>query len=385
MSWLPKWLGLGPKEDTRLYLKLRLTRWRHLLLAERVCLDLLADLREKGKGEYIFDRQYLYATVGQIFQKAFQVAYDRGLLEKDEEAGMYLWLDRLKECATAYLQNWTPESDKDLPGPGSRNKLGALEGQPMTERGGTDGESRALLEEPGYQELKALLEEPEYRMLKGLLHILDPQGALRGSGPIMDKIEPGMTLRQGLYRAHDRVLARLISPQAWPQWIKEGSAYQIEIKGASPILAVDLGEKRPGVKSASGAGGAGDRGQSPAHPLSPFAESPGSFPWLPGTPPGERPSPVFLAFDVSTFFLMGSSPSGRVIVDAVQTSIRKLNHFFLHWEGRPDHPSGREAWTKGFHWDRQEDHTFFEVYEDQKSAEEIRNLLKKVGLTWGYQ
>ena len=87
-------------------------------MAERVCLDLLADLREKGKGEYIFDRQYLWATMGQIFQKAYQVAYDRGLLEKDEEAEMYLWLDRLKECATAYLQNWTPDRDKVLSEPG---------------------------------------------------------------------------------------------------------------------------------------------------------------------------------------------------------------------------------------------------------------------------
>lgn len=372
MSWLPKWLGLGPKEDTRLYLKLRLTRWRHLLMAERFCLDLLADLREKGKGEYIFDRQYLYATMGQIFQKAYQVAYDRGLLEKDEEAGMYLWLDRLKECATDYLQNWTPDRDKDLPEPGAGNTFGALEAQPRKEGAAA------------YGEWPTLQEEPEYRMIKGLLTILDPHKASKNSGPLKEKFETGMTLRQGLYLAHDRVLACLISSQAWPQWIKEGAAFQIRAKGSLLIVAVDLGEKSLKTESAWRTGGPGDTNQRSSNFPNPLGEGLESSPWLPETPPGETSSPLFLVFDESTFFLMSSSPSGRVIVDAVLTSIRKLNHFFFHWEGKPNRWLGREIWTDGFDWDRQEDQTFFEVYDDNKPAEEIRGLLKKVGIVGGY-
>ena len=331
-------------------------------MAERVCLDLLADLREKGKGEYIFDRQYLYATIGQIFQKAYQVAYDRGLLEKDEEAGMYLWLDRLKECATDYLQNWTPDRDKVLPEPGPGNQFG----------GSTDGE------------LRAWQEEPEYRMIKGLLTILDPHEASKDSGPLKEKFETGMTLRQGLYLAHDRVLSRLISSQAWPQWIREGAAFQIRAEGSLPIVAVDLGEKSLKTESTSRTGKPGDTGQRSSNFPNPFGEGLKSSPWLPETPPGETSSPLFLVFDESTYFLMSSSPSRRVILDAVLTSIRKLNHFFFHWEGEPNRRPGMETWTDWFDWDRQEDQTLFEVYDDKKPAEEIRGLLKKVGIVRGY-
>ena len=331
-------------------------------MAERVCLDLLADLREKGKGEYIFDRQYLYATMGQIFQKAYQVAYDRGLLEKDEEAGMYLWLDRLKEYATAYLQNWTPDRDQVLPEPGPGNNFG----------GSADGE------------LRALQEEPEYRMIKGLLTILDPHEASKDSGPLKEKFETGMTLRQGLYLAHDRVLAHLIPSQAWPQWIKEGAAFQIRATGSPLIVAVDLREKSLKTESPSRTGGPGVTGQGPSNFPNPFGEGLESSPLLPETPPGETPPPLFLVFDESTFFLMSSSPSRRVMVDAVLTSIRKLNHFFFHWEGKPNRRPGMESWNDWFDWDRQEDQTFFEVYDDKKPAEEIRGLLKKVGIVRGY-
>jgi hypothetical protein len=362
VSWLPKWLGLGPKEDTRLFLRLRLTRWRHLLMAERVCLDLLADLREKGKGEYIFDRQYLWATMGQIFQMGYQVAYDRGLLEKDEEAGMYLWLDRLKESATDYLQNWTPDRDKVLQENGPGNQFG----------GSANGE------------LMALQEEPEYRMIKGLLTILDPPEASKESGPLKEKFETGMTLRQGLTLAHDRVLARLISPQAWPQWIKEGAAFQIRGEGSLLIVAVDLSEKSLRTGATLRTGGTGDTGQKSSNFPNPFGEGLESSPLLPETPPGETPSPWFMVFDESTFFLMSSSPSRTVAVDAVLTSIRKLNHFFFHWAGKPTRRPGTETWTDGFDWDRQEDQTFFEVYDHKKSAEEIRGLLKKVGIVRGY-
>ncbi len=331
-------------------------------MAERICLDLLADLREKEKGEYIFDRQYLWATMGQIFQKAYQVAYDRGLLEKDEEAGMYIWLDRLKECATDYLQNWTPDRDKVLLEPGPGNEIG----------GSTDGE------------LRALLDEPEYRMIKGLLTILDPPEASKGSGPLKEKFETGMTLRQGLTLAHDRVLARLISPQAWPQWIKEGAAFQIRDEGSLPIVAVDLRKKSLKTGATSRTERPDEPGQKSSNFPNPFGEGLGSSLLLPETPPGEKTSPLFLVFDESTFFLMSSSPWGRVVVDAVLTSIRKLNHFFFHWEGKPGRRPEMKAWTDVFDWDRQEDQTFFEVYDHQKSAEEIRGLLKKVGIVRGY-
>lgn len=381
MSWLPKWFSPGPKEDTHLYLKLRLTRWRHLLRAQRACLNLLGDLREKEKGEYIFDRQYLYATMGQIFQMAYTVAYDQGLLEKDGDDGMYPWLDQLKECATAYLQHWTPDRREVLPEPCPGITFGALEGEPLMEQGPANREWMALQEESGLQELKALLKEPEYRMIKGLLNLLDPQDVPNRPGPLGEKAQTAMTLRQGLYQAHDRVLDWLIPTQAGPQWIKEGTAFQI--KGPFPLYAVDLGEMRFRMKSISKTGNPGPTGQRPAFFGSPFGEKPEPSPLLLGTFSGDNPSPMLLVFDRSTLFLMNSSPSEKIRVDAVLTSIRKLNHFFLHWEGGPELRPGMEAWADWFDWDRQKDQTLFEVYYDNKSADEIRGLLKKTGIAWG--
>lgn len=106
MSWLHKWFGLGKREDTFLTLKLRLARWRHLLRAEESCLTLLGDIREKLSGEYVLDRQYILSSLGQVFQKAYQVAYDMGVLCDLKEVQMYPWLDGLKERVAAYLRTW---------------------------------------------------------------------------------------------------------------------------------------------------------------------------------------------------------------------------------------------------------------------------------------
>ena len=227
-------------------------------------------------------------------------------------------------------------------------------------------------------------EEPEYRMIKGLLTILDPPEASKGSGPLKEKFETGTTLRQGLTLAHDRVLARLISSQAWPQWIKEGAAFEVRVEGSLLIVAVDLKEKSLKTGAISRTEGPDETGQRSSDFPNPFGEGPESSPFLLENPPGERSSPLFLVFDESTFFLMSSSPSRTVVVDAVLTSIRKLNHFFFHWEGKPSRRPGMETWTDGFDWDRQEDQTFFEVYDDKRPAEEIRGLLKKVGIVRGY-
>jgi pyruvate,water dikinase len=106
MSWFHRRFGLGTKEDTILALKLRLTRWRHLLKTEESCLNTLADMREKLSGEYVLDRQYIRDRLSQIFQKAYQVAYDMGILCDLPGSPMYAWLDKIKERIMAYSRNW---------------------------------------------------------------------------------------------------------------------------------------------------------------------------------------------------------------------------------------------------------------------------------------
>jgi pyruvate,water dikinase len=106
MSWLPKRFRRGTERDARLTLKLRLVRWRHLLRVEESLLTRLADMRDKLSGEYVFDRQYIVSSVGQIFQKSYQVAYDMGMLRGLEEVPVYPWLDGMRERTLAFLRSW---------------------------------------------------------------------------------------------------------------------------------------------------------------------------------------------------------------------------------------------------------------------------------------
>jgi phosphohistidine swiveling domain-containing protein len=106
MSWLPKWFRRGTESDARLTLKLRLVRWRHLLRVEESFLNLLADMRDKLSGEYVLDRQYIISSVGQIFQKSYQLAYDMGMVRGLDEVPMYPWLDGMRERTMACLRNW---------------------------------------------------------------------------------------------------------------------------------------------------------------------------------------------------------------------------------------------------------------------------------------
>jgi pyruvate,water dikinase len=107
MLGLGSWMERKKKEEVLLTLKLRLNRWRHLLKAEEAFLDSLSDMCEKLSGEYLFDRQYLFSSLGYIFQKAYQAAYDTGVLwDPREEVRMYSWVDRLRERTTSFLKNW---------------------------------------------------------------------------------------------------------------------------------------------------------------------------------------------------------------------------------------------------------------------------------------
>jgi phosphohistidine swiveling domain-containing protein len=134
MSWFQRWFGLGKKEEALLALKLRLSRWRHLLKTEESCLNTLADMREKLSGEYVLDGQYIFDRLSQVFQKAYQVAYDMGILRGLPAVPMYAWLDRIKDRIMAYLKNWpwvqegplvVPLAGMDFPRPDQIGEMGA--------------------------------------------------------------------------------------------------------------------------------------------------------------------------------------------------------------------------------------------------------------------
>ena len=94
------------KEGALLHLKLRLNRWRHLLRAEEFFLTQLTDMEQKLSGDYILDRQYILSGVGRLFQQAYQVAYDVGVLGGQEDIQIYTQLDELREKISDYLNAW---------------------------------------------------------------------------------------------------------------------------------------------------------------------------------------------------------------------------------------------------------------------------------------
>jgi hypothetical protein len=356
MSWLQKWSGLGKKEDTLLTLRLRLSRWRHLLKAKESCLELLADLRDKSQGEYIFDSQYIYSTLGLIFQKAQQMAYDRLVLIENQETGMYFWLDELKEQATSFLSQW----------PKSREVLRdfSLPDQSPPE---DDFE-----------------QEPEFQMLNGLLKILDPSPADNGK-PLSEALEKSTPLREGLQRTHEEVLGFLIKPGLFQNWITRGLALPMKNLAPFGFYLMDLGKGLAGSKSESNCPGWVEPSAITCSPWPFLLKGLSSFSSREGAGPGSRdPSRSLLSVcNQDSLFLAGSPPSGPIIMDVVLTSIRELNHFFIHFQDNSKNLSLLQDLEPLYNWTVRPNESVFEVCTFNRSPQEIEHLIIKAGQGFG--
>jgi hypothetical protein len=366
MSWLQKWSGLGKKEDTLLTLRLRLSRWRHLLKAKQSCLELLADLKDKSQGEYIFDSQYIYSTLGHIFQKAQQMTYDRLVLLEDQDNGMVLWLDQIKDQATSFLDHFPRNrralKDSSLSGPGSPEGLE----QPKEEN---------LL-----QNLNDFEQEPEFQMLKGLLKILDPLPGNNGK-PLVETLEKTTPLREGLQRTHEEVLRFLMKPGLFQNWITGGLALPIQNLSPFTFYLMDLGK---------------DLARSKSEPKLPGWVEPNAIvcsPWpfllkglsLSSTREGavlgrlDLGRSLLMVCNQDALFLAGSSVSGPIIMDVVLTSIRELNHFFIHCEVNSKNLSLLQDLEPLYNWTYRRKGSVFEVFTFNRSPQEIENLIIKAG------
>ncbi len=307
MSWLQKWSGLGKREDTLLTLKLRLSRWRHLLKAQWTCLELLADLRDKSRGEYIFDSQYIYSTLGLVFQKAQQMAYDNIVLRESPETGMYLWLNQLKEQATSFLVQWPKNKE------GLRDSGFSGQGSPESAEGNDEENRRGLNE---------FEQEPEFLMLNGLLRRLDPLEATNERPPA-EEFEKPPPLRHGLQETHEQVLSDLIKPGLIQNWITRGPALPIRDLSPYALYVVDLRKAMVGSKSESKRPGFVERKALDCTPWpfllkGLFSSSSGEGEALTGRHPGPAP---LLVCNQDSLFLSGSSSSGPITLDVVLTSI----------------------------------------------------------------
>ncbi len=351
MSWFLKRSGLRTEEDIRWHLQLRLARWRHFLAAEGICFHLLKDLRDKMNGEYIFDRQYVQAALGQMFQSAYQAAHDRAILEKTDDATMFLWLDHSKERVDSYVTNF------------SKHAAGA---EPTPALGLVDCSSSR-----GSPNLEPVTwtEEPEYLMIKGVLDLLDPsdRSQLEASPVQSSMLDP---FRQGLEFAHEQVLLHLIEPGSWQVWADKGVAKRLNDTRPFPLFVIDL---RAGTEPSTSSE------ISASIPWLSLSEGMSSSRRFTDPPQNHRTSTLFLVVSESALFLTGSVAAGKIWLDAVCTGIREFNHWFVRWDRGFIDTQPRHRLDGLFGSDCQMARGPCEILSFNQTAEEVGASLRKFG------
>ena len=346
MTWFHKLLGLGSQDNTVLAIKLRLNRWRHFLRTGWACSHWLDDLEEKSRGEYIFDRQYVFSTVGRVFQQSYQLAYDGTLLLGKTETGIYEWLDRQKERALSYLAQYSR---------GPVRWDAALENSSQ----GALGDSELNLDQ-----------EPEFKMLRGVISLLGGNQA-QGS-KAASNLEEIPDLRRALRWIHEKVLGNLINPGIIDQWVESGLAAPL---GGKPLFIIDLGQETLSrVKPSK----AGKPGPAPERALTTWPIIPEALAAIKNpSPSSERNHPsLCVILNENALFLYAFDSERVVWLDMVQTPVRELNHFFFRCQGK----EGKEG--PPWEWTYQETGKVYEFVAFQKPPREIESYGEQAGRIW---
>jgi hypothetical protein len=361
MAWFQKFLGLGKKENTVLTLKLRLNRWRHFLRSEWMCDRLLDDLKEKSQGEYIFDRQYIFSTVGRIFQQAYQAAYDGTLLGQDQDSGLYHRLDQLKEETLSFLSNYpkgkvTPRGNQLS----SQSRSGTITGGDSSSEEGQD-----------------LDLEPEFQMLKGAIKILD-SGDGHNNTLSLEKIEKVQDLRRALRWTHEQVLNQLINPEDVQHWVSTGLAVSWGDKKTGPGYAIDLGkETTQGNTKVNKSDG--------AISFTPWPQVQEAVTALFRDRTGDSRMeirPLFFILNENALFLFSSSSAAMIFLDLVLTNVRELNHCFFRWQKGSEESSFLPKTIPSWDWTYQEDGKVYEWVAFQRPPKEIEGTVIELGQKW---
>ena len=355
MSWFLKRSGMNRQEEARWQLRLKLTRWRHFLAAEHDCLALLADLREKLNGEYVFDRQFIHSTLGQLFQSAYQMAHDRGILEQSNDADMLFWLDRIREQAHAYVAGFSSS------------------GNVTTQ---VSGKERILdFRKP---DLEEWWEEPEFQMIRGAVDLLDPREL-----PQPDAAVPGhgarLPFRKGLQLAHEMALLNLEECKSLKDWSRDGVAYASgEIRPFS-FWVIDV---RPKADVAIRGAPALDLGVCQGWhcmPWLPIRDGIASTAGAEESQQGSQTTPLLLVIGEDALFLTGTTAAGRIILDVVLTADRKWNHWFLRWDGSTGIARSRHLLAGFFHSACHETGGACEDLQFHQTGDDIAGQLRKLG------
>jgi hypothetical protein len=366
VSWFQKFLGLGRKENTLLTLKLRLNRWRHFLRTEWACGRLLDDLAEKSRGEYIFDRQYVFSTVGRIFQQAYQAAYDGTLLDGKSDGELYAWLDGQKEKTFSYLSRFSR---------GDRSAAPAPQASPA---GLGSGAGRTPEAEPD------LDQEPEFRMLRGVIALLEGSEGL-GNGAGTDQLENIKTLRAALRWTHEKVLGELISRETVRQWVEAGLAVPRGEKPSDPFYVIDLGGDRSSASLASREGFSLKETEKGLSPWPMIQEVLASFP-APPTGNGKTPGwSLCFIVNENALFLYGYNGEAVILLDMMLTNVRELNHFLLRWQtGSGGEIPGLKT-LPSWAWTYCQEGKVYEFAACNKPPREIESYGEKVAKGWAWR
>ncbi len=113
----------------------RIARFQRLVEIHSGMLSLFADLREKGAGEYILDRQYIEAQLDRAYALGRRILYNMHVILDSEEGIGYRELDRLREASHRIVQ--------DAEAQGSARE--AMRGPEADGEGEVEWEQRALL------------------------------------------------------------------------------------------------------------------------------------------------------------------------------------------------------------------------------------------------
>ena len=358
MSWFRRFFGLGKEGDEILSLKLRLNRFRHFLRTQWMCEQHLADLREKYQGDYIFDRHYIFSTVGQVFQKAYQMIYDGFILNNDRESDLYQRLDQIKAKTQALFTSFAKDWENH--------------------NGGASSKFPSINSKAGGNNSIPLDEEPEYRMLRKVIEQLDPPEPdnTHHWPNTFDEVD---NLQRALGWIHRQVLGTFIKPEAIEHWKTTGLAFPL-LKGEGlSLYAVDLEMKiSPHPK------GSQEKISLREGPL--YSGPWGFFINALSAPLEEQvqavikeKSPLFLIYSSNALFLYGTSEQGTLMIDMVLTSIQELNHFFFHWQaGSGDSPFFRNL-SSICRWTPRQGERVFEFLASKRPFKEITNYAVPIG------
>ena len=112
MSWLRRIFGTPSEAEGVRLVKLRSTRFRHLLRHYGKFLDLLGDAAEKQAGDYVLDKQYIVSMAEILFEVAETVVFDLNVMTNQRWSSFFEIMDRLHTEVKKSLASWSDDSQR---------------------------------------------------------------------------------------------------------------------------------------------------------------------------------------------------------------------------------------------------------------------------------